>query len=70
MHSDWLFGTVRAKSRFTTVSAVVRGEEGVRERQDEEDKEFMAKDWLDEKDGEIEVVESWAVNEGAGWSVW
>ncbi len=65
-HSDWLFGDVMARSRFTTVGDVRAEARGKRD----EDAEFMAEGWVDERDGEVTVVESFADNEGRGWTAW
>jgi hypothetical protein len=65
-HTDWLFGTLQGRSRYTTMKALVeeaKGKGGI----EEEDAKFLAEGWLKEtEDGEI--VESFVDNDGAKWT--
>lgn len=63
-HSDWLFGTVKGHSRFTTLSTILEGE-GVTE----DDAKYLAEGWLKETE-EGEVIESFVENEGNKWTAW
>lgn len=67
-HSDWLFGDMQARSRFTTLDTVLKEAQekgGVTEA----DAKFLTEGWLDEtKNGE--VLESWVDNDGKGWTGW
>jgi hypothetical protein len=67
-HTDWLFGTLQGRSRYTTMKALVeeaKGKGGI----EEEDAKFLAEGWLKEtEDGEI--VESFVDNDGAKWTGW
>ncbi|KAF1959400.1 hypothetical protein CC80DRAFT_467944 [Byssothecium circinans] len=67
-HSDWLFGDVMGKSRFSTIAKVL---EDAREKGGnvESDARFLTTGWLPETLAG-DVVESWVVNEKAKWTVW
>jgi hypothetical protein len=66
-HTDWLFGTVEGRSRYSTLAKIVEENKG----KDhgfitEEDAKFLVEGWLKEtEDGEI--VEAFADNEGSKW---
>jgi hypothetical protein len=72
-HSDWLFGELKGKSRFSTFSellAQAKEENGEAASEDRrvEDAEWLAEGWLEETmTGEI--VESFAVAV-KGWQTW
>ena len=66
-HSDWLFGTLQGRSRYTTIAALL--EEAKGKDPEEEDAKFLAEGWLAETlDGEI--VEGFVDNDGAKWTAW
>ena len=66
-HTDWLFGTVKGRSRYSTMAKTV--EEGKSGGAKEEDIKFLAEGWLKEtEDGDI--VESYVDNEGNAWTAW
>ncbi|KAF3040112.1 hypothetical protein E8E12_007786 [Didymella heteroderae] len=69
-HSDWLFGTLKGRTRYTTLSTVL--EEAKGKGVTEEDAKYLAEGWLKETE-EGEVIESFVDNEGnkwTGWQVW
>ncbi|CAI6282454.1 unnamed protein product [Periconia digitata] len=66
-HSDWLFGEMQAKSRFTTFKKIA--EESAGKTPEEADAKFLSEGWLPETlDGE--VVESFVDNEKGKWTAW
>ncbi|KAJ8115485.1 hypothetical protein OPT61_g2890 [Boeremia exigua] len=69
-HSDWLFGTVKGRSRYTTLAAAL--EEAKANGVAEEDIKYLAEGWLKEtEDGD--VIETYAENVGnkwTGWQIW
>jgi len=72
-HTDYLFGELQAKSRWSTLELVKNGAKdaaaGEKEEWYEGDAEYLTEGWGEEsKDGE--VVESWARNAKAGWTGW
>ncbi|KZM25625.1 uncharacterized protein EKO05_0001942 [Ascochyta rabiei] len=69
-HSDWLFGTLNGRSRYTTLASVL--EEAKGKGATEEDAKYLAEGWLKETEEEG-VVESFVDNEGnkwTGWQIW
>jgi hypothetical protein len=66
-HSDWLFGDLRGRSRFTSLDALRAEHKGQGAR--EQDAEYLCEGWLDECRGEEGVIESFVEAE-AGWSGW
>lgn len=66
-HSDWLFGTVQGRSRYTTLAAVLEEVKG--KGVTEEDAKYLAEGWLKEVE-EGEVIESYVENEGNKWTAW
>jgi hypothetical protein len=66
-HSDWLFGTLQGKSRYTTLKTIVEDNKG--KGVVEEDSKFLSEGWLKETE-ESEVVESFVDNEDAKWTGW
>lgn len=69
-HTDWLFGTLQARSRYTTLAKVLEESKG--KEHHEGDAKFLAEGWLKETE-EGEVVEAWADNDGnkwTGWQIW
>ncbi|KAH7123599.1 hypothetical protein B0J11DRAFT_436446 [Dendryphion nanum] len=71
-HTDWLFGTLKGKSRYTTLAALAESGPNASGHDGpliDEDRKFLCEGWLPEtKDGE--VIESFAENEGAKWTGW
>jgi hypothetical protein len=66
-HTDWLFGTLQGRSRYTTLKAIA--EENAGKAKEEEDIKYLSEGWLPETaDGEI--VESFVDNDGAKWTGW
>ncbi|KNG46620.1 hypothetical protein DDE82_002158 [Stemphylium lycopersici] len=66
-HTDWLFGTVKGHSRYSTLQKVQ--EEGKNGGAKEEDMKYLTEGWLKEtEDGG--VVESFADNDGNKWTAW
>jgi hypothetical protein len=66
-HTDWLFGTLKGRSRYNTLEAILgeaRGQ-GVLEQ----DAKYLAEGWLKETD-DGDVVEAWVDNDGAKWTGW
>jgi hypothetical protein len=63
-HTDWLFGTVEGRSRYSTIAKVVEESKG--QGITEEDAKFLAEGWLKETE-EGEVVEAFADNDGNQW---
>ncbi|KAF3001909.1 nuclear protein localization protein 4, partial [Curvularia kusanoi] len=66
-HTDYLFGSVRGRNRYTTLAALL--EEAKGKGVTEEDAKFLAEGWLKENE-EGEVLESWVENEGSKWTAW
>ncbi len=66
-HSDWLFGTLQGRSRYTTLKEL--GEEGKGKGVVEEDARFLVEGWAEESE-KGEVMESFVDNEGSGWTGW
>ena len=69
-HSDWLFGTLKGRSRYTTLATVL--EEAKGKGVTEEDAKYLTEGWLKETE-EGEVVDSFVDNEGnkwTGWQIW
>jgi hypothetical protein len=66
-HSDWLFGTLQGRSRYTTLKAIMEESKG--KGVVEEDAKFLSEGWLKETE-EGEVVESFVDNEDAKWTGW
>lgn len=69
-HSDWLFGTLKGRSRYTTLAAVL--EEAKGKGVVEEDAKYLTEGWLKETE-EGEVMETFVDNEGnkwTGWQIW
>jgi hypothetical protein len=66
-HTDRLFGTVKGRSRYSTLAKTV--EEGKSAGAKEEDMKFLAEGWLKETE-EGDIVESFVDNEGNGWTAW
>ncbi|CAO2656762.1 Nn.00g055650.m01.CDS01 [Neocucurbitaria sp. VM-36] len=69
-HSDWLFGTLQGRSRYTTLANILEESKG--KGVVEEDAKFIVEGWLKETE-EGEVVESFVDNEGnkwTGWQIW
>ncbi|KAI8940321.1 hypothetical protein NX059_004015 [Plenodomus lindquistii] len=64
-HTDWLFGTVQGRSRYTTLAEVVG--ESKSEGLDEEDAKYLAEGWLKETE-EGEIIQSFVDNEGNKWT--
>ncbi|KAF1839967.1 uncharacterized protein K460DRAFT_297364 [Cucurbitaria berberidis CBS 394.84] len=69
-HSDWLFGTLKGRSRYNTLAKILEESKG--NGVVEEDAKYLVEGWLKEtEDGE--VVESYVDNEGnkwTGWQIW
>jgi hypothetical protein len=63
-HSDWIFGTVEGRSRYSTIAKVIEESRG--QGITEEDAKFLAEGWLKETE-EGEVVEAFADNDGNKW---
>lgn len=66
-HTDWLFGTVKGRSRYSTLQKVQ--EEGKNEGANDEDIKYLADGWLKETENS-EVVESFVDNDGNKWTAW
>ncbi|CAN9339956.1 unnamed protein product [Alternaria sp. RS040] len=66
-HTDWLFGTVKGRSRYSTMAKTV--EEGKSGGAKEEDIKFLAEGWLKETENG-DIVESYVDNEGNAWTAW
>lgn len=64
-HSDWLFGTVKGRSRYTTLVEILEESKG--QGVTEEDVKYMAQGWLKETE-EGEVVQCWVENESSKWT--
>ncbi|KAF2281189.1 uncharacterized protein EI97DRAFT_389624 [Westerdykella ornata] len=72
-HSDWLFGDVKGRSRWSSLSKVVEeaATTGKGEAADlEADAKFLVEGWLPESAEGENVVESFVENEAAGWTAW
>ncbi|KAF1830217.1 hypothetical protein BDW02DRAFT_559504 [Decorospora gaudefroyi] len=66
-HTDWLFGTVEGRSRYTTLANILEENKG--KGVTEEDAKYITDGWLKEtEDGE--VVESYVDNAGNKWTAW
>ena len=63
-HTDWLFGTIETKNRYSTLAKVKEENNG-----QSADADFMVDGWLKETE-EGEIVEGYAVNEKQGWTAW
>ena len=68
-HTDYFFGTVKGRSRYNTLSAVLEEAKAKGVKGEEEDARFLAEGWLEES-VEGEVMESFVENEGSGWTAW
>ena len=66
-HSDWLFGTLKGRTRYNTLKDLVEESKG--QGHVEEDAKFLAEGWLKETE-EGEIVESFVDNDGAKWTAW
>jgi hypothetical protein len=66
-HSDWLFGTVKGRSRYSTLQKLQ--EEGKTMGATDEDVKFVTEGWLKETE-EGDIVEAFADNEGNKWTAW
>ena len=69
-HSDWLFGDLQGRTRYSTLAKVI--EENTGKGVSEEDAKYLAEGWLKETE-EGEVVESFVDNDGnkwTGWQIW
>lgn len=66
-HTDWLFGTLQGKTRYSTMKALVDESKG--QGHVEEDAKFLAEGWLKETE-EGDIVESFVDNDGAKWTGW
>lgn len=64
-HSDYLFGTVKGRTRYTTLSTVLEEGKGITE----DDAKYLVEGWLKETE-EGEVVESFVENEENKWTAW
>ncbi|KAF2468073.1 uncharacterized protein BDR25DRAFT_232582 [Lindgomyces ingoldianus] len=65
-HSDYLFGDLRGRSRWNTLTKLKEEYAG---KALEQDAEFLCEGWLEETvNGE--VVDSFVENEGKGWTAW
>jgi hypothetical protein len=64
-HTDWLFGSVEGRSRYSTLAKILGESEG--KGVVEEDAKFLAEGWLKETE-EGEVVEAYADNDGNKWT--
>ncbi|PVI08094.1 hypothetical protein DM02DRAFT_608198 [Periconia macrospinosa] len=68
-HSDWLFGDIQGRNRFTTVKKLVEENKG--KGVEEDDAKFLSEGWLPESGGDDGVVvESFVDNEKAKWTGW
>ena len=66
-HTDWLFGTVEGRSRYSTLAKILEENKGKGNGTiTEEDAKFLAEGWLKETE-EGEIVEAYADNEGNKW---
>ncbi|CAE7000386.1 hypothetical protein PTNB73_09587 [Pyrenophora teres f. teres] len=63
-HTDWLFGTVQSKNRYSTLAKIKEENNG-----QPADAEFLAEGWLKETE-EGEIVEGFTVNEKQAWTAW
>jgi hypothetical protein len=66
-HSDYLFGTVKGRTRYITLSTIL--EEAKGKGVTEDDAKYLAEGWLKETE-EGEVIESFVENEGSKWTAW
>lgn len=69
-HSDWLFGDLQGRTRYSTLAKVT--EENTGKGVSEEDAKYLVEGWLKETE-EGEVVESFVDNDGnkwTGWQIW
>jgi hypothetical protein len=67
-HSDWLFGDLKGRSRYTTIDTILE-ESKEKGEAIQEDAKFLSEGWLPET-REGDVVESFVDNEGKGWTGW
>lgn len=72
-HSDWLFGDVNSKSRYSSLEKIA-AEQATTAKGDAkdiaEDVKFLTEGWLEECKGDEGVIETYAENEKAGWTAW
>jgi hypothetical protein len=66
-HSDWLFGTLQGRSRYSTLAKILEESKG--KGATEEDAKYITDGWLKETE-EGEVVESFVDNDGNKWTAW
>lgn len=66
-HSDWIFGSVQGRSRYTTLAKV--SEEATGKGVVEEDAKYIVEGWLKETE-DAGVVESYVENESSKWTGW
>ncbi|KAJ4372214.1 Cyclin-dependent kinases regulatory subunit (Cell division control protein cks1) [Neocucurbitaria cava] len=69
-HTDWLFGTLEGRSRYSTLAKI--SEESKGKGVVEEDAKYLVEGWLKETE-EGEIVESYVDNDGnkwTGWQIW
>ncbi|KAH6638355.1 hypothetical protein C7974DRAFT_306901 [Boeremia exigua] len=66
-HTDYLFGTVKGRNRYTTLATVL--EEAKGKGVVEEDAKFLAEGWLKET-AEGDIIEAFVENEGNKWTAW
>lgn len=69
-HTDWLFGTLQGRSRYSTLAKILEESKG--QGVTEEDAKYLAEGWLKETE-EGDVVESYVDNDGnkwTGWQIW
>jgi hypothetical protein len=64
-HSDWLFGSVKGRSRYTTLANILEESKG--QGVTEEDAKYLAQGWLKETE-EGEVVQCFVENESSKWT--
>lgn len=69
-HSDYLFGDLTAKSRWSSLATILAENVGVgKPTHIEDDARYLVEGWLPET-AEGEVVENFVENEKAGWTGW
>jgi hypothetical protein len=66
-HTDHLFGTLKGKTRYNTLKALLEKNTG--QGHVEEDAKFLVEGWLKETE-EGEIVESYVDNEAGKWTGW
>jgi hypothetical protein len=64
-HSDWLFGNLRGKSRWTTFKELLEESKG--KGVEEEDIKWLTEGWLPET-AEGDVVDAFVDNQEKGWT--